>query len=40
MNFLEKTLDKSHSMCYNKYVIKGASAPKKGNVKNEKCEVF
>ena len=40
MNFLEKTLDKINKMCYNKYVIKGASAPKKGNVQNEKCEVF
>ena len=40
MQNFKKSLDKSHFMCYNKYVIKGASAPKKGNVKNEKCEVF
>ncbi len=35
MNFLEKTLDKSHSMCYNKYVIKGAGAPRKEIENNE-----
>lgn len=29
--FLEKPLDKAIKAWYNKYVIKGASAPKKGN---------
>ena len=33
----KKELDKFKELWYNKYVIKGASAPKKGIETNEKC---